>query len=101
MRQLAESALKLMDALDIESAYVIGLSMGGAVGQQMALLAPQRVRSLVMAASFAKLDPLGRRLLENMREILQWRGNWTEWVRHASPTFVSSAFFNGNAERMA
>lgn len=100
MRQLAESALKLLDALGVESAHVVGRSMGGAVAQQMALLAPKRVRSLVMAASFAKLDPLGKRLLENMREILQWRGNWTEWVRHASPTFVSSAFFNDNPERM-
>jgi pimeloyl-ACP methyl ester carboxylesterase len=101
MRELAEANLRLMDRLGIERAHVVGRSMGGAIGQQMALIAPQRVHSLVMAASFAKLDPLGKRLLENMREILLWRGNWTEWVRHASPTFVSSAFFNENPERMA
>ena len=101
MREMAESTLRLMDALHIESAHVVGRSMGGAIGQQMALLAPQRVRSLAMAASLATLDPLGRRLIENMRELLMWRKNWTEWARHVLPFFVSPEFFNNNREQMA
>src|SRR5687767_8110526 len=40
MRELAESVLRLMDVLKIERAQVIGRSMGGAIGQQMALIAP-------------------------------------------------------------
>ncbi|MCC7345916.1 MAG: alpha/beta hydrolase [Variibacter sp.] len=101
MRELAESVLRLMDALKIESAHVVGRSMGGAMAQQLAVMAPERVRSLVLAASFAKLDPLGKRLLENMREVVQWRRSWTEWTRLFSHTFVSHAFFNQNQERMA
>ena len=101
MRELADATLRLMDALKIDSAHVVGRSMGGAVAQQMALAAPDRVRTLVMAASLAKLDPVGKRWIENMRDFLVWRGNWTEWARQFSPTFVSSAFFNENPDRMA
>lgn len=101
MRELADATLRLMDALKIESAHVVGRSMGGAIAQQMALAAPDRVRTLVMAASLAKLDPVGKRWIENMRDVLVWRGNWTEWARQFSPTFVSSAFFNENPDRMA
>lgn len=70
---LAHDTLGLMDHLQIDAAHVVGRSMGGAVAQQMALLAPQRVKSLVLCASFAKLDPLGRRVLLNMRDALEWR----------------------------
>ena len=101
MQELAEATLRLMDALKIENAHVVGRSMGGAIAQQMALRAPERVHTLVMAASFAQLDPVGKRWLENMRDVLLWRGNWGEWVRQFSPTFVSPAFFNDNPERMA
>jgi 3-oxoadipate enol-lactonase len=101
MQELAEASLRLMDALRIDSAHVVGRSMGGAVAQCMALASPDRVRTLVMAASFAKLDPVGARWIESMREVLAWRGSWTDWGRLFSPTFVSPAFFNANPERMA
>ena len=45
VRDLGECTLRLMDALGIESAQVVGRSMGGAIGHQMALMAPKRVRS--------------------------------------------------------
>lgn len=44
--------------------------MGGAVAQHMALQAPDCVLSQVLCASFFKLDPLGVRVLLNMREAL-------------------------------
>jgi 3-oxoadipate enol-lactonase len=100
VRDLGECTLRLMDALGIESAQVVGRSMGGAIGHQMALLAPKRVRSLAMAASFAKLDPIGSRLIRNMKEILEWRRNWTDWARHAAPHFVSPEFFIKNRDQM-
>jgi 3-oxoadipate enol-lactonase len=101
MQELAEATLRLMDELRIDSAHVVGRSMGGAIAQCMALTAPERVRTLVMAASFARLDAVGRRWLESMRDLLGWRGNWAEWARVFSPTFVSPKFFNANPDRMA
>lgn len=41
----------LIDALDIESAHVVGVSMGAMISQLMAIHAPQRVRSLTSIMS--------------------------------------------------
>ena len=52
VEQLAGDALALMDALEIESAHVGGHSLGGVVAQQLALDAPERVRSLMLLNTF-------------------------------------------------
>jgi pimeloyl-ACP methyl ester carboxylesterase len=75
--------------------------MGGAVAQHMALLSPERVASLVLCASFAKLDPLGARVLTNMREVLEWRGKWSDHARHSVQYFVSARFFNTQRAQVA
>jgi len=41
----------LLNALHVQSAFLIGLSMGGAVGVEFALKFPQRVNGLVLASS--------------------------------------------------
>lgn len=48
-RALAEDVLALLDHLGIASAHVIGHSWGGAVALHAAVLAPERVASLVLA----------------------------------------------------
>src|SRR4051794_2334854 len=58
-QDLARDTLHLMDHCRVERAHVVGRSMGGAVAQHMALMAPGRVTSLTLCASFAQLDPLG------------------------------------------
>jgi len=49
---LAEGAIGLLDALEIQSAHVMGISLGGMVAQQLVLAAPQRVRTLTIGCSF-------------------------------------------------
>ena len=90
-----------MDAVGLSRAHVVGRSMGGAVAQHIALLAPKRVQSLVLCASFGKLDPLGARVLANMREVLEWRHNWADHARHSVQNFVSPEFFNTQRARVA
>ena len=51
MRQFAEDALCLLDAAHVEQAFVLGLSMGGMIAQELALLAPHRVRALVLGCT--------------------------------------------------
>jgi 3-oxoadipate enol-lactonase len=50
---LAADALALLDALQVKRAHVFGISMGGMVAQELALNAPQRVRTLVLAGTSA------------------------------------------------
>jgi 3-oxoadipate enol-lactonase len=99
-QDLAKDTLGLMDVLQIQSAHIVGRSMGGAVAQYMALMSPERVKSLVLCASFAVLDPLGRRVLLNMREALEWRMNWADHARHSIQNFVSAQFFNTEQEQV-
>ena len=98
---LARDTLALMDHLKVDRAHVVGRSMGGAIAQHMALMAPERIASLALCASFARLDPLGRRVLSNMREALEWRMNWTDHARHSVQNFVSARFFNERPAQVA
>jgi pimeloyl-ACP methyl ester carboxylesterase len=53
MRELADAVLGLMDAVEIRSATIVGLSMGGLVAMELALARPERVNGLVLAATTA------------------------------------------------
>ncbi len=56
--QFSDDAIGLLDALGVERTHVLGYSMGGRVGQDMAARYPDRVSALILAASAAKPNPL-------------------------------------------
>ena len=49
--ELAGDAVRLLDALGIDSAHVYGLSMGGMIAQEVAIRFPDRVRALVLGCT--------------------------------------------------
>jgi pimeloyl-ACP methyl ester carboxylesterase len=55
----ARRLLRLLDRLGIPSAHLVGHSMGGSVALHLALLAPDRVRSLALIAPAVQLQPGG------------------------------------------
>lgn len=59
LKDMAADSLGVLDALGIARAHVVGVSMGGMIGQRMALLAPGRLLSLtsIMSSSGARELP--------------------------------------------
>lgn len=50
--QLAQDAAGLLAALEIDSAHVLGISMGGMVAQELALAHPELVRTLALGCTY-------------------------------------------------
>jgi aminoacrylate hydrolase len=67
---MADDTLRLMDALGIGAAHFVGHSTGGAIGQRIALDHPDRLRSLVLSATWAGPDAYFRRVFESRRQTL-------------------------------
>jgi pimeloyl-ACP methyl ester carboxylesterase len=51
LRDMAADCIGLLDALNIERAHIVGASMGGAIGQELAIHHPQRMRSFTSIMS--------------------------------------------------
>jgi 3-oxoadipate enol-lactonase len=96
---MATDALALADALELESFHLVGVSMGGAISQEIALAQPERVRSLTLAMTW----PRGGAWAAQLSEL------WSARVHQMSPEqrvdelmllTLSEAFFE-NAEGVA
>jgi len=60
VRELAQDVVELMDSSGVERVSFCGLSLGGAVGMQLAVSAPERVDRLVLACTTVRF-PSGYR----------------------------------------
>jgi 3-oxoadipate enol-lactonase len=60
----------IFDAAGIERAHFVGMSMGGMVGQEFAIRFPDRVKSLVLASTYAATDTWSQRLFEVRKQMI-------------------------------
>jgi len=72
IEMLADDAAGLLDALDIEAAHFVGLSMGGMIGQQLGARYPDRVLSLALCDTASEMPP--RSMWEERLEIARRQG---------------------------
>lgn len=63
---MAEDTIAVMDQLGISSAKVAGISMGGAIAQELALNYPDRVSCLVLISTWPAFDNYAKTVYENL-----------------------------------
>ncbi len=91
---LAGDTIGLLDALELESVHIVGISMGGMIAQELALAHPERIRTLTLGATYCGgpegmlMDPedlqmLGTAMASGDRE----RVLRAMWEINLSPTF--------------
>ena len=61
---MARDALALADELELDSFHLLGVSMGGAIAQEVAIQVPERVRTLTVAVTWPAGGAYSRRLSE-------------------------------------
>jgi 3-oxoadipate enol-lactonase len=61
---MARDALALADELELESFHLLGISMGGAIAQEIALQSPDRIRTLTLAVTFPAGGTYARRMAD-------------------------------------
>lgn len=64
IKEMAEDVSELLNHLKIEKANVLGVSMGSAIAQELAINHPEKVEKLILSASWAKTDIYMRKLFE-------------------------------------
>ena len=96
----ADDTVGLLDAIAVsEPAHVIGRSMGGAIAQEIALGYPERVRSMIITASFGRLDRYGYQILESINEVVKAQG-YAPAAKIQSLFFFPPPYFNEHKEQM-
>lgn len=72
--RLARDVLDVMDAEGIERAHIMGASMGGVIAQVLAITAPERVHSLVLACTACRHHEWRRELFAHWSQLVRERG---------------------------
>ena len=66
---MADDTIAVMDHLGIEKARVAGISMGGAITQQLALNHTNRVRSMALISTWPRFNNYAKTVYENLKKL--------------------------------
>ena len=68
LEQMADDAIAVLDDAGIETAHVVGASMGGAITQILAVKYPERTRSITLACTAGMNHPWREELLASWKD---------------------------------
>jgi len=74
LEQMAEDAITVLDAAGMETAHVVGASMGGVISQIVAVKHPHRVRSLTLVCTACRNHPWRQELLQSWAKTAEEKG---------------------------
>jgi 3-oxoadipate enol-lactonase len=100
VRDMAQDAFALLDALGIERAHVAGYSLGGCIGQEMALAAPARVATLSLYSSLDRMDPYLRLRYDILCKVLM-ETTPELWAMFSAFSAFGPEYINANASDVA
>jgi 3-oxoadipate enol-lactonase len=72
---MARDAIAILDAEGVESAHVVGASMGGVIAQIIGVLYPERTRALVLVCTACRHHPWRREVLREWADAVQEGGS--------------------------
>jgi 3-oxoadipate enol-lactonase len=94
--RLAQDAAGLLAALQVDTAHVLGISMGGMVAQELALASPERIRTLALGCTYcggpgsSLAGPaVAQRLVEGMSSGDRDLAVRIAWEVNVSPDFAA------------
>ncbi len=96
IREMAKDAAGLLSALELDSAHVLGISMGSMIAQELALAEPQLIRTLTLGCTYCGgpgsvhtaehvLKSVGEAIASGVRE----RVIRASWEANISPLFAT------------
>jgi 3-oxoadipate enol-lactonase len=90
--QMAADLHEVVTAAGCDDFHLCGVSMGGVIAQEYALAHPERLRSLILANTFAAADPFTRAAFLTWSEVAQAAG-MPMMMRAQAPWIFSPAFY--------
>ena len=70
-RDMAADVAEAMETLNLDTAYVMGISQGGMIAQWLAVDFPERVQRLILTVTTAKPSQLARERIERWQKLSQ------------------------------
>ena len=70
-RDMAADVAEAMETLNLDAAYVMGISQGGMIAQWLAVDFPERVKRLILTVTTAKPSQLARERIERWQKLSQ------------------------------
>ena len=91
-RDMAADVAEAMEALHLDTAYVMGISQGGMIAQWLAVDFPKKVERLILTVTTAKLNSFGRERITHWLELNQTDSYKELMLDIASHSYTTKSF---------